>query len=81
MASMARKALVSVGKNPLPRVEKKNALSPKPARGKAVAVPRWRGQLSAEVLTAAAKAMHAPCPVKNEKKKKAPTVPVALSYA
>jgi hypothetical protein len=78
-ASSLRKALVFPGNITLPVTEKKNALSPKAAKGKAVAVPRWWGQFSADVLTAAAKAMQPPSPVRNEKTHSIPTDPTPVS--
>ena len=65
-ARSSRNALVFPGKMSFPLMEKKKALRPKAARGNAVAVPRWCGQFSADVLTAAAKAIHPPAPTKNE---------------
>jgi hypothetical protein len=71
------------------RVVKKTALRPKAARGKAVAVPRCRGQFRAawllsvasfpvvynlQVLIAAWKAEQLPKPVRNEKKQSANTL-------
>jgi hypothetical protein len=75
-----RKLLVLPLKKTLPMSEKKKALSPKAASGNAVAVPLWCGKLSADVLTAAAKAMHPPNPVRKEKKHINGTEPEALSY-
>jgi len=47
-------------------VEKKKALNPKAARGKAVAVPRWSGKFKAAALMAAVNAEQLPAPVKKE---------------
>lgn len=80
-AKSMRKALVSAGNKMLPMREKKKALRPKAASGNAVAVPRWCGQFSADVLTAAANAMHPPSPVRYEKRHNSGTEPAAVSYA
>ena len=47
-------------------VEKKKALRPNAARGKAVAVPRWSGKLSAAALMDPLNAEQLPAPVKVE---------------
>jgi hypothetical protein len=62
-------------------MEKKKALSPNAASGTPVAVPRWRGQLSAEVLIAAAKAAQPPRPLKKEYMQSSTIDPEPLSYA
>jgi hypothetical protein len=64
---------VSSGKAiPETKVNKK-ALKPNPLNGKAVAVPRWRGQLVAHVLIEALNALQLPTPVKKPKKHSRPT--------
>lgn len=50
----------------------KKALRPNPLNGNAVAVPRWRGQLVAQVLIEALKALQLPTPVKKPKKHSKP---------
>lgn len=77
--SSMRKALGSPGKRRDPTREKKKALRPKAARGKAVAVPRRWGQFNADVLIEAANAMQPPMPVRYEKKHNSGTEPEALS--
>jgi hypothetical protein len=62
-------------------MEKKKALNPNAARGTPVAVPRWRGQLSADVLIAAAKAEQPPNPEQYEYKQSMVIDPEPLSYA
>jgi hypothetical protein len=78
-ARSSRKALGSPGKKTEPRREKKKALRPNAASGKAVAVPRCWGQLRADVLTAAAKAMQPPRPDMYENRHRRGTEPEALS--
>ena len=73
----SKKSPGSPGKSSPPMSEKKNALRPNAARGKAVAVPRWCGQFKADVLTEAAKAMHPPSPERYEKKHSKGTEPTA----
>lgn len=65
-ASKSRKSPVLPGKVYWAKMEKKNALRPNAANGKAVAVPRWFGQLRAEVFTAAENAQQPPNPVQKE---------------
>lgn len=79
--SSMRKALVSPSKKTAPSVEKKKALRPKAAMGNAVAVPRWCGQFSADVLMEAWKVMQLPRPVSDEKKQNKGTEPKPRSYA
>lgn len=67
LASNNRKCEVSCGRAKA-TVEKKKALSPKAAKGKAVAVPRWSGKFSAAALMAAVNAEQLPAPVKKEKR-------------
>lgn len=80
-ARSIRKSLVSPGNRNPPTSEKKKALRPKAAKGKAVAVPLWCGQFRADVLTAAANAVHAPRPDRNEKRQIKGTEPDPLSKA
>ena len=47
--SRRRKEAVSPENNVDERTEKKNALSPNPANGSAVAVPRWLGKFNAAI--------------------------------
>lgn len=47
IARTKRKSLVFPGKSHEERHEKKKALRPKAAKGKAVAVPRWLGKFRA----------------------------------
>jgi hypothetical protein len=64
---------VSSGKAMPDTKVKRKALKPNPLNGKAVAVPRWRGQLVAHVLIEALKALQLPTPVKKPKKHNRPT--------
>jgi hypothetical protein len=67
-----KRPAVSSGKAmPDTKVNKK-ALKPNPLNGKAVAVPRWRGQLVAHVLIEALKALQLPTPVRKPKKHSRP---------
>lgn len=82
-ASNKSKPEVSSGKAIPETKVKRNALNPKPLKGKAVAVPRWRGQFVAHVLIEALNALQLPTPVKKPKKHRTPTeYPLpAASYA
>jgi hypothetical protein len=83
MTSKRRYFDVLSGNSRPERDVKKKALSPNAASGKAVAVPRWFGQLRAAVLIAAVNAAQLPHPVRNEKKQSShtPIVPGPASYA
>jgi hypothetical protein len=59
---------VSSGKAMPPTNVNRKALKPNPLNGKAVAVPRWRGQFVAHVLIEALKALQLPTPVKKQQK-------------
>jgi hypothetical protein len=80
-ARSIKKSPVDPGYTNCANMEKKKALSPKAARGTPVAVPRWRGQLSADVLIAAANAAQPPRPVKYEYMQSNVIDPEPLSYA
>jgi hypothetical protein len=67
-ANNIKKSPVSPEKTNCEKMEKKNALNPKAAKGNAVAVPLWCGQFNAEVFIAAANAAQPPRPVEAEKK-------------
>lgn len=83
MQSTSRRPAVSLDNATLDKSEKKNALNPKAANGKAVAVPRCRGQFTAAdtvskdmperldilpILMDPMKAAAPPAPVRKEKK-------------
>lgn len=83
IANIRRKLEVLLGNATVDMDEKKKALKPNAARGKAVAVPRWLGQLRAavgsqrspnsrekvsQVLMEPANAAQPPAPVKNDAK-------------
>jgi hypothetical protein len=80
-ARVKRKSPVDPGITYPANMEKKNALSPKAARGNPVAVPRWWGQFNAEVLIEAANAPQPPSPVMKEKRHSNGIDPDPLSYA
>lgn len=74
---------VLAGKAKPDRRVKNSALRPNADRGKAVAVPRCCGQLTAATLMAARNAVQLPHPVRKEKKQTATTLidPAPSSYA
>ena len=71
VANKSRKCEVPCGKAKA-TVEKKKALRPNAANGKAVAVPRWSGKLRAAALIEPLKAEQLPAPVKKENRHKEP---------
>ena len=73
VAKSNNRPAVSSGKAMPPTKVNRNALKPNPLNGKAVAVPRWRGQLVANVLIEALKALQLPNTVKKQKKHRRPT--------
>ena len=73
VAKSNNRPAVSSGKAIPPTKVNRKALRPNPLNGKAVAVPRWRGQLVAHVLIEALKALQLPTPVRKQQKQSRPT--------